>query len=246
MITDSSALYAIREHEQLLDTPHKHYTIRDLPLEDKPREKLAKYGPEVLSVTELVAVVFGVGTKKEDVLTMAKRVLKEYGEQAIIRERDPKKLEAALDLPPGKACQLVASFELGRRFSKRSQNEAIFIRTSKQVYDYVTDMRDLPKEHLRGLYLDAHYRVVHDETISIGSVSANLVHPREVFRPALQYSASALILVHNHPSGLPTPSAADIMVTKQVVEAGKIMGISLLDHVVVTKAKFASVPVEYE
>ncbi len=246
MPTASTALYTIQDHEQLLDAALKHYKIRDLPPEAKPREKLTQYGPEVLSVAELIAVVFGVGTKREDVLHMARRALKEYGEQAITHERDPKKLEAALDLPPGKACQLVACFELGRRFSKRPAGQPLFIRTAKQVYDYATDMRELPKEHLRGLYLDPHYRVIHDETISIGSVSANLVHPREVFRPALQYSASALILVHNHPSGVPTPSAADIMVTKQIIEGGKIMGISLLDHVVVTKSKFASVPAEYE
>jgi DNA repair protein RadC len=106
-------------------------------------------------------------------------------------------------------------------------------------------MRDLPKEHLRGLYLDTHYQLIHDEVISIGSLTSNIIHPREVFRPALEYSASAVILAHNHPSGVAKPSEADILITRQIVEAGKILGISLLDHVIVTKTKFESVPSDY-
>jgi DNA repair protein RadC len=241
----TTTLYAIRDEHYVLDAPQKTYTIRDLPLEEKPREKLLRHGPEVLSVSELIAVVLGVGTRKEEVMHMAKRLMKEYGEQAIIREKDPKKLTAALDLPIGKACQLVACFELGRRFVRPSGQKTAFIRTAKQAYEYVKDMHDLPKEHLRGLYLDSHYRVIHDETISIGSVSANLIHPREVLRPALEHSASALLLVHNHPSGIATPSEADVTVTKQLIEAGKIMGVNLLDHIVVTKNGFASVSGNY-
>jgi DNA repair protein RadC len=106
-------------------------------------------------------------------------------------------------------------------------------------------MQDLPKEHLRGLYLDAHYQLIHDEIISIGTLTSNIIHPREVFRPALEYSASAVILAHNHPSGVAKPSDADVAITRQIVEAGKILGISLLDHVIITKNKFESVPVEY-
>ena len=106
-------------------------------------------------------------------------------------------------------------------------------------------MSDLPKENLRGMYLDSHYQIVHDEIISIGSLTSNIAHPREVFRPALEYSAFAVILVHNHPSGVPTPSEADIDITRRIVEAGKILGVSVLDHVVIAKKKFESIPVEY-
>ena len=106
-------------------------------------------------------------------------------------------------------------------------------------------MRDLPKEHLRGLYLDNHYRLIHDEVISIGSLTSNIIHPREVFRPALEYSASAVILAHNHPSGIPKPSESDMAITLQIVEAGKILGIGLLDHVIITKTKFGSIPADY-
>ena len=103
----------------------------------------------------------------------------------------------------------------------------------------------LSKEQLRGLYLDAHYRVIHDEVISVGSVDANIIHPREVFKPALERSASAVILVHNHPSGVVTPSEADVEVTKQLVEASKVLGVTLLDHIVVAKDGYASIGVDY-
>lgn len=220
--------------------------LRDLPRDDKPREKLIQYGPATLSVAELFAVVLNVGTKKEEVLSMSRRLLKEYGDSVIVNQKDPNKVSDMLDIPLGKACQAVACFEIGRRlFKAQDGRKPVTLRTAAQVYEYLKDMRDLPKEHLRGLYLDSHYQLVHDEVISIGSVTANIVHPREVFRPALEYSASAVILAHNHPSGIATPSEADIAITKQIVEAGRIVGIGLLDHVVITKKKFESVPTEY-
>jgi len=106
-------------------------------------------------------------------------------------------------------------------------------------------MRALSKEHLRGIYLNAHYKVIHDEVISIGTVDANIIHPREVFRPAVERSAVAVILVHNHPSGVVEPSDADVAITKQLIQAGKLLGVDLIDHVIVTKDKFLSIPVEY-
>lgn len=220
--------------------------LRDLPADEKPREKLVKYGPSVLSLAELFAVVLNVGTKKEEVLTMSRRLLKEYGDSAIVNQKDPAKISELLGIPLGKACQVVACFELGHRFFKdQSGRKPLTIRTASQVYTYLKDMQDLPKEHLRGLYLDAHYQLIHDEVVSIGTLTSNIIHPREVFSPALEYSASAVILAHNHPSGVAKPSDADIAITRQIVEAGKILGIALLDHVIVTKNKFESVPVEY-
>ncbi len=220
--------------------------LRDLPKEEKPREKLVKYGPSTLSVAELFAVVLNVGTKKEEVLTMARRLLKEYGDSAIVSQKDPNKVKDMLGIPLGKACQVVACFEIGRRFFRvQDARRPVTLRTAAQVYEYLKDMRDLPKEHLRGLYLDSHYQLIHDEVISIGSVTSNIVHPREVFRPALEFSASAVILAHNHPSGIAAPSDADVLITRQIVEAGKIVGISVLDHVIITKKKFESVPAEY-
>jgi DNA repair protein RadC len=245
--SNSPVLYSIKDSDLVVSSSEvkadKKYTLRlrDLPQEDKPREKLLKYGISVLSVNDLLAIVLNTGTKKEDVLSMSQRLLKEYGEKAIVDQLDPKKLSQALDIPIVKACQLVACFELGRRFFKTSSNGLVSFRTAAEVFEYLSDMRDLPKEHLRGLYLNSHYRLIHDEVISIGSVTANIIHPREVFRPALEYSASAVILAHNHPSGDPAPSQADLDITNQIVEAGKILGIEVLDHIVVTKSEYISI-----
>lgn len=222
------------------------YRIKDLPREEKPREKLLKYGPSVLSANELLAVLLSIGTKKENVLAMSQRLLKEYGEKILIDQKDATRLAKALDIPQGKALQIVAALELGRRFFKRAEGGALHLRTPEQVFEYLKDMRALPKEHLRGLYLNAHYQLMHDEVISIGSMTSNIIHPREVFRPALEYGSTAVILAHNHPSGVPKPSEADLEITKQLIAAGKILGITLLDHLVITKEKFKSIPAAYD
>ena len=227
--------YVQKDGDLLLGVGEKQYVlkIRDMVPEDKPREKLMQHGPAHLSVAELLAVVLAVGTKKEEVLAMSHRLMKEYGDTGLVDQKDPKKLEEMLDIPIAKACQIVACFELGRRFFKNpNARKPVTLRTATQVYEYLKDMRDLQKETLRGLYLDAHYMVIHDEVISIGSLTSNIVHPREVFRPALEYSASAVILVHNHPSGVATPSDADIRITRDLVRAGQLLKIEVLDHII--------------
>jgi DNA repair protein RadC len=235
--------YALRDHTLVLDNPLKKYVlrVRDLPAEERPREKLLAEGPGALSVHELLAVVLSTGTKSEDVMSMTQRILREYGEQGILSATNAKELAENLSIPEGKAMQIVAVGELGRRYFRGSRNGAPVIRTAKDVFDYVIDMRQLPKEHLRGLYLNGHYQLIHDEVISIGTVDSNIVHPREVFRPAIAYGAAGVILVHNHPSGSTEPSSSDRLVTSQIAEAGEILGIDLVDHVVVTKDSFASV-----
>ena len=236
-----SALYSIAE--AVPDTASDQYVLklRDLPREEKPREKLLRYGPDVLEAHELLAIILGTGTKKEEVLAMTRRILKEYGEKTIAHERNVTRLMEDLDVPKAKACQIVACFEIGRRFFAQSNSRSITVRTPQQVYEYLHDMARLPKEHLRGLYLNSRYQLIHDEVISIGSATANIVHPREVFRPAIEFSASAVILAHNHPSGEVTPSDADITITKQLQEAGALVGIELLDHIVVTEDGFSSI-----
>lgn len=215
--------------------------IKDLPEEDKPREKLLKYGSGSLSASELIAIVLNVGTKKEGVLAMSNRILKEYGEKSIINQSNPKILNDELDIPIIKACQIVACFELGRRFFRKRTGGAITIRTAKQAFQYLFDMRDLPKEQLRGLYLNSRYRLIHDEVISVGSLTANIIHPREIFKPAIEYSAAAIIIAHNHPSGSSKPTKSDLEVTAQIVKAGEILGIDLLDHIIIAKNKFTSI-----
>jgi len=188
-----------------------------------------------LTQAELVAILWGVGTRNEDVLTMAKRALREYGEKALLREVKPTNLAELLDIPLTKACQLVAALELGRRsYAVGRGGEPSQVRTPEQAYHFFRAMGNYGKEQLRGLYLGAQYQIVHDEVISIGSLSANIVHPREVFQPAIMRGAVAVIIAHNHPSGSLEPSAADIKVTQQLVAAGKILGIELLDHLIIT------------
>lgn len=219
--------------------------IKDMPDEDKPREKLLKYGPSNLSVAELLAIVFNTGSKNEDVLAVANRVVKDYGERALASQTNAAALAKDLDIPELKATQIVACSELGRRFYQKNKAGLTLVRNAKDVFNYARDMANLPKEHLRGIYLNTHYRVIHDEVLSIGTINTNLIHPREVFKPALEYGAAAMILVHNHPSGVPTASAADIEITEQLVAAGKIMGLHLIDHVIIGNNKYISVEVQY-
>jgi DNA repair protein RadC len=192
-------------------------------------------------MTELWAVVLGQGTKKEDILSMSSRIIKEYGERSIVTETSAKKLSVELEIPIVKASQIIATVELGRRLFERNPSGAKIIRTASDVHAYTKNMWDLPKEHLRGIYLNSHYKVIHDEIISIGTIDANIIHPREVFRPALEYAAAAVILVHNHPSGNLEPSDADTTITKQLIEAGKLLGLDLIDHVIVSGKGFTSI-----
>lgn len=244
--------YTLEDYDSIvMDTQEvaRLYTIdkiRDRPLEKRPREKLLAHGPSVLSTEELLAIILNTGTKKEEVLAMSSRVLKEYGEKSLISQQNARAFAKDLDIPELKAVQIIACAELGRRFFKRNTNSLPMIRSAKDVFNHVGAMRALPKEHLRGIYLNTHHKVIHDEVISIGTVNTNIIHPREVFKPALEYSAAAVVIVHNHPSGSTIPSGADIEVTKRLIAAGKLLGIGLLDHVIVTKNKFKSIPVDYQ
>jgi DNA repair protein RadC len=236
-------LYDMTIASMIVSGSDREYTLRfrDIPSEKKPRERLVHEGPGALSTPELLASILVTGTQKEDVLTMSNRIVQEYGEQSALFATDAKMLAEDLDIPLGKAIQIIACGELGRRFFKRNRNGAPVIRTARDVYEYTVDMRNLAKEHLRGLYLNTHYQLVHDEIISIGTIDANIVHPREVFRPALAHAAAAVILVHNHPSGNVSPSDADREVTLQLQEAGKMIGIELIDHIVITADTFTSI-----
>jgi DNA repair protein RadC len=215
--------------------------VRDMPDAEKPREKMQQAGPANLSVAELVAILWGVGTRREDVLAMAHRTLKEYGEKAIGNELDAERLAETADIPLGKATQLIAAFELGRRFHATAAGRPVQVRNAKQAHVYLKDMGESQKEQLRGLYLNSRYQVIHDEIISVGSLTSNIVHPREVYQPAIERGAVAIIIAHNHPSGRLEPTMADIQITEQLITAGDILGIELLDHLVVTSAKYVSV-----
>jgi len=234
--------YKLQDNDMLLDAPDQRYVLRvkDLPDEARPREKMLKNGPASLNLAELVSILWGVGTRKEDVLAMARRTVQEYGERAILSEHDPRRLAEAAGIPLVKACQVIAGFELGRRFYATGRaGRPVQVRTAKQAYEYLKDMGNLGKEQLRGLYLNSRYQIVHDEVISVGSLTSNIVHPREVFQPAIERGAVAVIVAHNHPSGVLKATEADVEVTRQLIAAGDILGIDLLDHLIITGSHYA-------
>lgn len=212
--------------------------IRDLPEEEKPREKLRKYGPAALKNYELMAVILGRGTRKEGVLELSQRIMSQYGNQAIFSEGDVGKVEKVLGLSPVQSCQVVAAFELGRRlFGKQYE---VFLRSPEEVFQYARDIARLKKEHFRGLYLDTRNKLLKDEIISIGTLNTSLAYPRDVFSPALENHAAAVILIHNHPSGDPSPSKDDIELTKRIYQASKILEIDFLDHVIIGDERYVS------
>jgi DNA repair protein RadC len=215
--------------------------VRDMDRHEKPREKLLAFGPSDLSDAELIAVLLGVGTRKEEVMAMARRVLKEYGERSIINETNPQRLGDALGIPVTKACQIVACFELGRRLFDTRAGQPVFVHTADQAYEHLKDMGRLQKEQLKGIYLNSRYQVIHEEVISMGSLTANIVHPREVFRPAIEHGAAAVVVAHNHPSGSLEPTAADREVTAQLAATGKILGIDMLDHLIIGHETYKSI-----
>jgi DNA repair protein RadC len=243
MLETQTAGYSLQDHDLIFGEPQTEYVLRfkDLPDDERPRERLLKAGAANLSLAELIAIVWGFGTRKEDVLAMAKRTLKEYGDKTIGQELNPRHLSEVADISLTRACQIIASFELGRRFYAKQAGRAAYVRNAKQAFQYLKSMGHGQKEQLRGLYLNSRYQVIHDEVISVGSLTSNVVHPREVFQPAIEHSAIALILAHNHPSGRLEPTLADIQITEQLVTAGQVLGIDLLDHLIITSTKYTSV-----
>lgn len=235
--------YALTDNNSIMGEDITRYVlhVRDMPGQEKPREKMLASGAKSLSLGEIVAIVLGVGTKKEEVMQMSQRIIKEYGQRSIAHETNPKRMAEILDIPESKACQLVAAFELGRRFYATKAGMPVFIRTATQAYEHFKAMGALHKEQLRGLYVNSRYELVHEEVISVGSLTANIVHPREVFQPAIEFGAAGVIIAHNHPSGNDQPTEADLIVTSQLKSAGGILGIDLLDHIVVTSSGFKSI-----
>lgn len=240
--------YQIKESGWILDGEDRHYEIlkvKELENNDKPRERLLRVGVSELSSQELLALILGVGTRKEEVLNMASRIFREYGEKSIAFEKDPNVISKSLTIPLIKACQIVATFELGRRFFEKRKGRQTIIRTARQAFNFLSEMSKLDKEQFRGLYLNSRYCLIHEEVISTGTSTESLVHPREVFKPAFEYNASAIIIAHNHPSGILEPTFSDINITNKLIKAGDQLGIFILDHLIIAKNKFLSVPADY-
>lgn len=196
-------------------------------------------GPEALKDYELLAILLRVGCEGKNVLDIARRILSEYPLQTLTKT-PLEKMRAVKGIGPAKACTIKAAFELSKRAFAIDQDTLPTIKKSKDVADEVVDIRRLKREHFVVLYLNARNQLIHKEIVSVGTLNANIVHPREVFQPAVMHSAASIILVHNHPSGDTSPSNDDVQLTKRMVKAGEMMGIEVLDHVIVSERSFLS------
>jgi len=214
--------------------------LKDMQRCEMPRERLLKHGPEVLSLSELLAIIIRCGTRDENVLDLSRRILSEFDISQLqdITVGQIKKFKGIKD---AKAAQIMAVFEIAKRISTIKQPFRLKIENSKDIRDYLMGkMKNLKKEHLIGLYLDTRNHLIKEETISIGTLNSSLIHPREIFRSAVIEACASVILVHNHPSGDPTPSKDDITVTKKIIKASEVIGIELLDHVIIGNERYVS------
>lgn len=209
-------------------------TVRDLPASERPRERLTALGPEALSEQELVCCILGRGIAGESVLVTAQRLLSAFGTVRGIAEASVEQLATIRGVGVAKAVQLKAAAELARRIAKPSAQRLQTVETAEEAAAFIRPyLVDKKKEHFVALLLDSRHRVIRLSPIAVGSLSASLVHPREVFREAIAASAACMIIAHNHPSGDPEPSDHDITLTKRLLQAGKLLGIEVLDHLIV-------------
>ncbi len=209
-------------------------TVRDLPVSERPRERLSRLGGEALSEQELLACVLGRGTSGDSVLVSARRLLAAFGTLRGVAGASVEQLSGVRGIGPAKAAQLKASTEIARRLAVVDHSERPLIESLDAAAAIVRPLLlDKRKEHVVALLLDTRHRLIRVSSVAVGSLSASLVHPRELFQDAIAASAAAVIVAHNHPSGDPEPSAHDLELTRRLVDGGRLLGIEVLDHLIV-------------
>lgn len=219
----------------------KEAMIKELPSEERPRDKLIKFGPGFLSNSELLAILIGSGTKRASALTLANRILALEEGISYLTDCQPDELAQIPGIGLAKSCQIIAAIELGKRIATKPKTKRVNINSPDEVASlFLQEMRYLKKEHFKVLLLNTKNEIIMIENISVGSLNSSVVHPREVFCTAVKKSACSIIAVHNHPSGNPAPSQADINITKRLVEVGEILGIKLLDHLIIGDGTYIS------
>lgn len=217
------------------------YSIHKLPAEERPRERLLRHGPESMSTVELLAILLGSGMKGMSVLQLAQELLTRFGSLRHLSEASVEELCKIKGMGCAKALQIKAAISLGQRASRQTISAKYLIENPLHAYHLVKDeLENEKKEILVVILQDVKGCVISHHVVGVGTLSNTLVHPREVFLPAIRHHAASMILVHNHPSGDPTPSQQDYDMTKQLVEAGKLMGIPINDHLIIGNQAYIS------
>jgi DNA repair protein RadC len=224
----------------------KSFTLHDLPAQERPRERLFKLGEMALSLTELLALIFGRGAPGESVMLLAQKLITKYKNFQGINNASLQDLMTVKGIGRAKAAQIKAVLELAKRAQEpQSYNKKTQIKGPEDVFKIVKkSLKGKKKEYLLAVLLNTRNYLISVSRISVGILNANLIHPREVFKEAISVSASAVIVAHNHPSGDPQPSDEDIRLTKILVKAGAIIGIELIDHIIVSDDKYLSMKEE--
>jgi len=224
----------------------KSFTIHDLPVSERPRERLQKFGVEALSVQEILAIILGRGTAGESVTVTVQRLLSQFGNLNGIANASIEELSKVKGIGIAKASQIKASFELANRRGDYVEllDKQPMVNPDKVFNMVKSKLKDKKKEYLLTLLLTTRNQLIKTAEISIGSLDTSIVHPREVFKEAIAASAASLILVHNHPSGDPKPSEDDISLTRRLIETGEIIGIEVLDHLIVGDERYVSLKKE--
>jgi len=218
----------------------KKFKIKDIPLVDRPREKMKDKGPQNLKDPELLAILLGTGYQGKNVLELSKSILSKYPRKKFISATYDELIKIK-GISQAKACIILAAIELTKRSFKFKDDDTLpIIKSVKDVVAQSVYMRDKKREHFQVIYLNARNEMIDKKPMFVGTLNANLVHPREIFARAVENKSASIILVHNHLSSDPDPSQDDIEVTKRIVKAGEIMGIEVLDHIILAKGKVFS------
>lgn len=208
-------------------------SVKDWPEDERPRERLLAQGPAALSDAQLLAILIRNGRAGKTSVDLGRELLERFGGLAGLAQAGVNEIRGVAGIGPAKAAEVLAALELGRRHQRPALTGESFCSSSDVAEYYRPRLRDLRKEEFRCALLDTKNRFIREASISTGSLTASIVHPRETFRSAIREAAAAVIFVHNHPSGDVRPSQEDILLTRRLVQAGEVLGIQVLDHIII-------------